>query len=43
VRGDTLREELRTGPVRPERLMDTLIEIASGLAAAHAHNIITGI
>jgi predicted Ser/Thr protein kinase len=40
VHGETLREELGTGPVRPERLMDTLIEIASGLAAAHAENII---
>lgn len=40
VRGRTLREELRDGPLTPERLLDTLIDIAAALAAAHAHGII---
>jgi serine/threonine protein kinase len=40
VRGATLRQELAAGPIPPERLIDTLIEIASGLAAAHGRNII---
>jgi len=40
VRGETLRDELRTGPVPADRLVPTLVDIASGLAAAHARNII---
>jgi len=40
VEGETLRSELGRGPTPPERLLPTLIEIASGLAAAHAHTII---
>ncbi len=40
VRGDTLREELRAGAVRPELLVPTLIQLASGLAAAHAAGIV---
>jgi eukaryotic-like serine/threonine-protein kinase len=40
VRGATLREQLAAGPVPYDRLVDTLIEIASGLAAAHGRNII---
>jgi hypothetical protein len=40
VRGETLREELAAGPVKPDRLLDTLIEIASGLAAAHSKDVI---
>jgi len=40
VPGETLREELRSGPVPPNRLLPTLIEIASGLQAAHARGII---
>jgi Protein kinase domain len=40
VVGQTLREELNAGPLLPDRLLATLIEIASGLAAAHARNII---
>ena len=40
VRGRTLREELRDGPLPPERLLETLIDIAAALAAAHAHGII---
>ena len=40
VRGETLRSELSRGPVPPDRLIPTLIEIASGLAAAHSRNII---
>jgi hypothetical protein len=39
VRGRTLREELRAGPLPPARLLETLVDIASGLAAAHAENI----
>ncbi len=40
VEGRTLRDELTDGPLPPDRLIDTLIEIASGMAAAHAHNVI---
>jgi hypothetical protein len=40
VRGRTLREELQDGPLPPGRLLDTLIDIADGLAAAHALNIV---
>ena len=40
VRGETLRSELARGPVPPDRLVPTLIEIASGLSAAHSRNII---
>ena len=40
VRGQTLREELARGPLPPERLLPTLIELASGLAAAHAAGIV---
>ena len=40
VPGETLRSELALGPVRADRLVATLVEIASGLAAAHARNII---
>jgi serine/threonine protein kinase len=40
VRGHTLREELARGPLPPERLLPTLIELASGLAAAHAAGIV---
>ena len=40
VRGDTLRTELARGPVPPDRLVATLVDIASGLSAAHARNII---
>ena len=40
VRGRTLREELRDGPVPPERLMPTLLEIAAALAAAHEAGIV---
>jgi hypothetical protein len=40
VPGETLRSELALGPVAPDRLIATLIEIASGLSAAHARNII---
>jgi hypothetical protein len=39
VRGQTLREELKAGPLLPPRLLETLVDIASGLAAAHAENI----
>lgn len=40
VRGHTLREELARGPLSPERLLPTLTELASGLAAAHAAGIV---
>jgi len=40
VRGHTLREEVRSGPLKPERLQSTLLEIAEALAAAHAAGIV---
>jgi len=40
VPGETLRAELALGPVPPDRLIVTLLDIASGLSAAHARNII---
>jgi hypothetical protein len=40
VPGKTLRDELAAGPLAPDRLVATLIEMASGLAAAHARNIV---
>ena len=40
VRGRTLREELEGGAVGVERLLPTLIELAGGLAAAHAAGIV---
>jgi hypothetical protein len=40
VEGETLRDELERGPTAPDRLIPTLIDIASGLAAAHARSII---
>jgi serine/threonine protein kinase len=40
VEGETLRDELGRGPVPPDRLIPTLVEIAAGLSAAHARGII---
>ena len=40
VRGETLREELARGPLAGERLLATLIDLAAGLAAAHAAGIV---
>lgn len=40
VQGQTLRAELANGPVPIDRLVPTLIDIASGLAAAHARSIV---
>jgi hypothetical protein len=40
VRGETLREEIRRGPLQADRLRATLAELASGLAAAHAGGIV---
>jgi serine/threonine protein kinase len=40
VRGRTLREELRDGPVPPSQLLPTLVTIADALAAAHGHGIV---
>ena len=40
VRGETLRQELKRGPVASDRLLPTLTQLASGLAAAHAAGIV---
>jgi serine/threonine protein kinase len=40
VRGRTLREELADGPLPPDRLIPTLIDIASALSAAHQSGIV---
>jgi len=40
VRGRTLREELHGGPLAREQLVPTLVQIASGLAAAHEQGIV---
>jgi serine/threonine protein kinase len=40
VRGRTLRQELAGGPLPEDRLMPTLIELASALAAAHEQGIV---
>lgn len=40
VRGRTLREELRDGPLPPGQLRSTLLDIAEALAAAHAQGIV---
>ena len=40
VRGETLREELRRGALAETRLLPTLIQLASGLAAAHTAGIV---
>jgi serine/threonine protein kinase len=40
VRGRTLREELRSGPFPPDRLLPTLCDIASALVAAHTRGIV---
>jgi serine/threonine protein kinase len=40
VRGQTLRDELQRGAVAADRLVPTLVELASGLAAAHAAGIV---
>ncbi len=40
VRGRTLRQELAEGPLPAERLMPTLIDLASALAAAHDQGIV---
>jgi predicted Ser/Thr protein kinase len=40
VRGHTLRHELARGPLPPDRLLPTLVELAAGLAAAHASGIV---
>ena len=40
VRGETLREELARGPIPADRLLPTLIDLASGLAAAHDAGIV---
>jgi len=40
VEGETLRAELGRGPTPADRLVPTLIAIVSGLAAAHARNVV---
>lgn len=40
VRGRTLRDELRDGPLPPAPLRATLLDIAEGLAAAHVEGIV---
>jgi serine/threonine protein kinase len=40
VRGENLRDELERGPLEPRRLLDTLADIASGLAAAHEAGVV---
>lgn len=40
VRGRTLRDELRDGPLPPDRLRRTLLDVADGLAAAHTRGIV---
>jgi eukaryotic-like serine/threonine-protein kinase len=40
VRGRTLREELRDGPLQPRPLIAALIDIASALEAAHSLSIV---
>jgi hypothetical protein len=40
VRGRTLREELKQGPLPPAGLRATLVEVAEALAAAHAQGIV---
>ncbi|MEN3337755.1 MAG: eukaryotic-like serine/threonine-protein kinase [Acidobacteriota bacterium] len=40
IEGATLRTELAAGPVAPDRLLPSLLEIAAALAAAHEHGIV---
>src|SRR5262249_53828298 len=40
IDGQTLREELRNGPLYPKRLLDLATQIADGLSAAHAASIV---
>ena len=40
VRGDTLRSELANGPLPPGAVLNTAVEIARALTAAHEHDIV---
>jgi predicted Ser/Thr protein kinase len=40
VRGRTLRDELREGPLPPDRLLPALLDIGAALAAAHERGIV---
>jgi hypothetical protein len=40
VRGSTLRSSLTAGPLERERLLDTMLQIAEALDAAHRHGIV---
>ncbi|HEX5069905.1 MAG TPA: serine/threonine-protein kinase [Vicinamibacterales bacterium] len=40
VPGETLRDEVARGPVEPARLLQTAIELAQALGAAHDHGVI---
>ena len=40
VRGDTLRKELANGPLPPGAVLNTAVEIARALTAAHEHHVV---
>ena len=40
VRGSTLRAVLGAGPMAPDRLLDTMLQISEALDAAHRHGIV---
>ncbi len=40
VDGESLRSQLRQGPLSPDALLDVAVEVAQGLAAAHAEGVI---
>ena len=40
VRGSTLRDTLASGPLRPDRVLETLVQVAEALDAAHRHGIV---
>jgi serine/threonine protein kinase len=40
LRGDTLREVMKSGPLPPSKAVDYAVQIARGLAAAHAKGIV---
>ena len=40
VRGDTLRRELADGPLPPGAVLNTAVEIARALTAAHEHDVV---